>query len=127
MDEIVKEAYERGEVRTLFNRKRTIDELNNKNYMIRQQGERIALNTPIQGTCADIMKKAMVEIYRSFKENNIQSKMLLQVHDELIFDVKKEEKDQVIAIVKDKMENAIKLDVPIKVSSDLGTNWYDTK
>ena len=127
MDEIVKEAYERGEVRTLFNRKRTIDELNNKNYMIRQQGERIALNTPIQGTCADIMKKAMVEIYSSFKENNIQSKMLLQVHDELIFDVKKEEKDQVIAIVKDKMENAIKLDVPIKVSSDLGTNWYDTK
>ena len=74
-----------------------------------------------------IMKKAMVEIYSSFKENNIQSKMLLQVHDELIFDVKKEEKDQVIAIVKDKMENAIKLDVPIKVSSDLGTNWYDTK
>ena len=127
MDEIVKEAYERGEVRTLFNRKRTIDELNNKNYMIRQQGERIALNTPIQGTCDDIMKKAMVEIYSSFKENNIQSKMLLQVHDELIFDVKKEEKDQVIAIVKDKMENAIKLDVPIKVSSDLGTNWYDTK
>ena len=127
MDEIIKEAYERGEVRTLFNRKRTIDELNNKNYMIRQQGERIALNTPIQGTCADIMKKAMVEIYKAFKENNIQSKMLLQVHDELIFDVKKEEKDQVIAIVKDKMENAIKLDVPIKVSSDIGTNWYDTK
>ena len=95
--------------------------------MIRQQGERIALNTPIQGTCADIMKKAMVEIYESFKENNIQSKMLLQVHDELIFDVKKEEKDEVIRIVKDKMENAIKLDVPIKVSSDLGTNWYDTK
>lgn len=127
MDEIIKEAYERGEVRTLFNRKRTIEELNNKNYMIRQQGERIALNTPIQGTCADIMKKAMVGIYESFKENNIQSKMLLQVHDELIFDVKKEEKDEVIRIVKDKMENAIKLDVPIKVSSDLGTNWYDTK
>ena len=127
MDEIIKEAYERGEVRTLFNRKRTIEELNNKNYMIRQQGERIALNTPIQGTCADIMKKAMVEIYESFKKNNIQSKMLLQVHDELIFDVKKEEKDEVIRIVKDKMENAIKLDVPIKVSSDLGTNWYDTK
>ena len=127
MDEIVKEAYEVGSVRTLFNRKRTIDELNNKNYMIRQQGERIALNTPIQGTCADIMKKAMVEIYKTFKEKNIQSKMLLQVHDELIFDVKKEEKDEVIRIVKDKMENAIKLDVPIKVSSDLGTNWYDTK
>ena len=127
MEKIVKEAYEVGSVRTLFNRKRTIDELNNKNYMIRQQGERIALNTPIQGTCADIMKKAMVGIYKTFKENNIQSKMLLQVHDELIFDVKKEEKDEVIRIVKDKMENAIKLDVPIKVSSDLGTNWYDTK
>ena len=127
MDKIIEEAYLNGEVRTLFNRKRTIEELKNKNYMIRQQGERIALNTPIQGTCADIMKKAMVEIDKAFKENNIKSKMLLQVHDELIFDVIASEKEQVISIVKDKMENAIKLLVPIKVSSDIGTNWYDTK
>ena len=127
MNEVIEDAKQKGYVKTIMNRKRVIDELKNKNYMIRQQGERIALNTPIQGTCADIMKKAMVGIYESFKENNIQSKMLLQVHDELIFDVKKEEKDEVIRIVKDKMENAIKLDVPIKVSSDLGTNWYDTK
>lgn len=127
MDNIVNEAKETGVVRTLFNRKRTIDELKSTNYMIRQQGERIALNTPIQGTCADIMKKAMVDIYKEFKKQNITSKILLQVHDELIIDVVDEEKDKVVSIVKDKMENAIKLDVPIKVSADFGKNWYDCK
>ena len=87
MDLIVKDAYDCGYVRTLFNRKRHIDELFNKNYMIRAQGERIALNTPIQGTSADIIKKAMVEIDKAFEVNNVKSKMLLQIHDELVFDV----------------------------------------
>lgn len=127
MDNIKEEAYQKGSVRTLFNRKREIPELFNKNYMIRQGGERIALNTPIQGTSADIIKKAMVKIYEEFKRQNIKSKMLLQVHDELIFDVKEEEKDKVESIVKDAMENAIKLDVPIIVSADYGTDWYETK
>lgn len=127
MDIVKKEAYEKGYVRTLFNRKRTIPELSNKSYMIRVSGERIALNTPIQGTCADIIKKAMVDIYNKFKEHNIKSKMLLQVHDELIFDVKIEEKELVQSIVKDAMENVIKLDVPFIVSADYGTDWYETK
>jgi len=127
MDNIVKEAYEEGSVRTLFNRKRTIDELTNKNFMIRSQGERIALNTPIQGTSADIIKKAMVEVYKAFKENNIKSKMILQVHDELIFDCIEEEKDKIVEIVKNIMENTIKISVPLKVSADFGRDWYEAK
>lgn len=127
MDNIVKEAYDEGSVRTLFNRKRNIDELYSKVYQVRSAGERIALNTPIQGTSADIIKKAMVEIDKAFLQNNIQSKMLLQVHDELIFDVKKEEKEQVETIVKNIMENVVKLSVPLKASADYGRDWYETK
>ena len=127
MDEIVQEAYREGAVRTLFNRKRIIEELSNGNYMIRQSGERIALNTPIQGTSADIIKKAMVEIAKEFKNQNLKSKMILQVHDELIFDVVKEEKDLVTKIVTETMINTIKLKVPLKVSADFGSDWYETK
>jgi len=127
MDNIVKEAYEEGSVRTLFNRKRTIDELSNKNFMIRSQGERIALNTPIQGTSAEIIKKAMVEVYKAFKEHNIKSKMILQVHDELIFDCLEEEKDKIVEIVKNIMENTINISVPLKVSADFGRDWYEAK
>ena len=127
MDNIIKEAHETGSVRTLFNRKRVIDELNSKVYNIRASGERIALNTPIQGTAADIIKKAMVKIYNKFKEENIKSKMILQVHDELIFDCYLEEKDKVVKIVTDIMDNVIKLKVPLKVSADFGKTWLDTK
>ena len=127
MDNIVKEAYETGSVRTLFNRKRTIDELQNKNFMIRSQGERIALNTPIQGTSADIIKKAMVEVYKAFKINNIKSKMILQVHDELIFDCLESEKEKIVEIVKNIMENTINISVPLKVSADFGRDWYEAK
>ena len=104
-----------------------MEELSSSNYMVRQTGERIALNTPIQGTSADIIKKAMVEVYKKFKENNIKTKMIIQVHDELIFDVVESEKEMVESIVKDTMENVIKLDVPLKVSNDYGINWYDAK
>lgn len=127
MDEIVKEAIQTGSVRTLLKRRRIIPELNSPQYMVRQMGERIALNTPIQGTSADIIKKAMVEIYEELKKQNLKSKMILQVHDELIFDLLEEEKDVVANIVKDKMTHTIKLDVPLKVSADYGVNWYDTK
>ena len=127
MDEIVVEAKEEGSVRTLFNRRRTIPELDSTEYMVRQMGERIALNTPIQGTCADIIKKAMVEIDKEFKEKNIQSKMILQVHDELIFDVIESEKKIVEEIVKRVMTSTISLSVPLKVSADYGKNWYDIK
>jgi len=127
MDEIIKYAHVHGSVTTLFNRRRNIDELNNKMHNIRAAGERIALNTPIQGTAADIIKKAMVEIDKKFKENNIKSKMILQVHDELIFDCLKEEKDIIKEIVIETMENVIELKVPLKVSTDFGTTWLDTK
>lgn len=127
MDEIVKEAVLNGSVRTLLKRRRIIPELNSPQYMVRQMGERIALNTPIQGTSADIIKKAMVEIYDELKKQNLKSKMILQVHDELIFDLIEEEKEQVEKIVKDKMTHTISLDVPLKVSADYGVNWYDTK
>ena len=127
MDKIVEEAYSEGCVRTLFKRRRTIPELNSGEYMVRQAGERIALNTPIQGTSADIIKKAMVEIYQKFQTENIKSKMVLQVHDELIFDVIEKEKEKVEKIVIETMTNTIKLDVPLKVSADYGKNWYDVK
>ncbi len=125
MDEIIKEAHLYGGVRTLFNRKRNIDELNNKNYMIRSAGERIALNTPIQGTAADIIKMAMVKIDQELTKQNFKSKMILQVHDELIFDVVNNEKAQIELLVKDIMENIVQLKVPIKVEIDYGLNWYE--
>lgn len=127
MTEIVKKAKETSSVRTLLNRKRTIDELNNTNYMIRQMGERIALNTPIQGTAADILKLAMIRIDEKLKEDNLKTKMLLQVHDELIFDVPDEELNIVIDIVREIMENVYKLSVPLKVEIDYGRDWYEAK
>ncbi len=121
------EAYKYGYVRTLMNRKRVIEELKNKNYMIRSSGERMALNTPIQGTAADILKKAMVEIFAEFKKRNLKSKMLIQVHDELVFNVVSEELDEVKEIVRDIMENTFKLDVPLKVDIEVGNDWYEAK
>lgn len=127
MDNIVMEAYRDGYVRTLFNRKRVIEELQNKNFMIRQSGERIALNTPIQGTSADIMKIAMVKIFDEMNSKGLKSKMLMQVHDELIFDVINEEKETLEEIVRRNMETCVKLSVPFKVSHDYGTDWYEAK
>ena len=123
----IADAYANGYARTLMNRKRVIEELKNKNYMIRSSGERMALNTPIQGTAADILKKAMVEIYREFNKRNLKSKMLIQVHDELVFNVLNNELDEVSKIVKDIMENTFKIDVPLKVDIEFGDNWYEAK
>jgi len=127
MDNTIKQAYSDGYVKTLFNRKRIIGELKNSNYMIRQSGERMALNTPIQGTSADIIKKAMIAIDDRFKKEKIKSKMILQVHDELVFDVLKSEKDKISDIIKETMENIYKLSVPLKIDLSVGNNWYQTK
>ncbi len=127
MDNLKARAYSDGYVRTLMNRKRVIEELNNKNFMIRQSGERMALNTPIQGTAADILKKAMVEIYEEFNKKKLKSKMLIQVHDELVFNVLDSELDEVKKIVKDIMENTFKMQVPLKVDIEVGNNWYEAK
>ena len=127
MNQVVKEAHEKGYSTTIMNRKRIIDELNNKNYMIRQQGERMALNTPIQGSAADILKKAMVEIYAELKKRNLKSKMLIQVHDELVLNVYQDELDEVKELVRNIMENTYPLDVPLKVDIETGSDWYDAK
>ena len=127
MEQKKAEAYKYGYVKTLMNRKRVIEELNNKNFMIRSSGERMALNTPIQGTAADILKKAMVEIFDEFNRRNLKSKMLIQVHDELVFNVLNSELDEVKEIVRDIMENTFKLEVPLKVDIEYGNNWYEAK
>lgn len=127
MDNIKKEAYEKYYVKTMFGRIRYLDELRNTNYMIRSMGERMALNTPIQGSSADIIKKAMIDVYKYFKENKLKSTMILQIHDELVFNVVKEEKEKVEKIVTELMENAYNLDVPLKVEVEFGDNWYNAK
>ena len=127
MEEEKQNAYKHGYVKTLMNRKRVIEELQSKNYLVRSGGERIALNTPIQGTAADILKKAMVEIFDKFRELGLKSKMLIQVHDELVFNVKKDEMDQVTKIVRDIMENTYPLEAPLKVDIEYGNDWYEAK
>lgn len=127
MDKVIKDAYETGYVKTIMNRKRKIDELYNTNHMIKVQGERMALNTPVQGSSADILKKAMIDIYNEFNRLNLKSKMILQVHDELIFNVKNDELEKVKEIVINFMENAYKLNVPLEVDVEIGKNWYDAK
>ncbi len=127
MNKEIEEAHKNGYVLTIMNRKRTIEELSSTNYMQRSMGERMALNTPIQGSSADILKKAMIEIDAEFEKQHLASTMLLQVHDELIFNVKHNELNKVKEIVKNIMENTIKLSVPLVVDIDTGSNWYDAK
>ena len=127
MKKEVEDAKKLGYVKTIMNRKRLIDEIKSSNYMIRMQGERMALNTPIQGSGSDILKKAMIDIDTEFKNKNIKSKMLLQIHDELVFEVKEEAIEIVKEIVKEKMENAFKLSVPLIVDINLGKDLYEAK
>ena len=126
-EESIKQAHKDGYVKTKFNRIRTIPELENKNYMIRSGAERIALNTPIQGTAADIIKIAMIKLYNEFNNHNLKSKILVQVHDELVVDCKKDEFDMVKKLMKEVMENVIELEVPLLVDIEYGDNWYQAK
>jgi len=126
-NECIKKAHEIGYVKTMFGRIRTIHELNNKNYMIRSAAERMALNTPIQGTSADIIKIAMVKLFNEFNKNNLKSKILVQVHDELVVDCKKDEFEIVKKLMKEVMENVIKLEVPLLIDIEYGDNWYQAK
>ena len=120
-------AHKNGYVKTMFGRKRIIEELKSSNYMIKSSGERMALNTPIQGTSADILKLAMIEIHNELKRRNLKTKMIIQVHDELLFDTPKEEYEEVVQLIRDKMENACKLSVPLKVEIESGASWYEAK
>ncbi len=118
-------ARENGYVTTLKGRRRYLPQINNSNNAVRSEAERMAINMPIQGTAADMIKIAMIEIHRIFKEKKLNSKMLLQVHDELVFEVHKSEVEEVKKIVMREMKNAIKLDVPVEVEIGVGRNWYE--
>ncbi|MDA8234499.1 MAG: DNA polymerase I [Clostridia bacterium] len=125
IDEIIAQAKSQGYVTTLLNRRRYLSDILSKNFNIRSFGERTAMNTPIQGSAADIIKLAMVKIQDQLAARDLKTQMLLQVHDELIFDVPKDELEEVVALVKDSMEGAIKLKVPLVVDVKVGPNWYD--
>ena len=127
MENIVESAKEKGYVETEFKRRRYIPELKSNNYMVRQFGQRVAMNTPIQGTAADIMKIAMINVMKELKSRNMKSKIVLQVHDEMMIETALEEVDEVKDILKEKMENAIKLRVPLIAEVSEATNWYDCK
>ena len=127
MEEIVKIAKKDGYVTTILGRKRYIPEINSKNFNIRSFGERIALNTPIQGSAADIIKLAMIKVYKRLKEEKVNAKLILQIHDELIIECDEKEKDIVKNILKESMENVYKLDLPLKVDVCEGRNWFESK
>lgn len=125
MEDIVNKAKEEGFVETLFGRRRYVPELKSNNYVVRQFGTRVAMNTPIQGTAADIMKIAMNKVFDGIKD--LDAKVVLQVHDELILEVKEEQKEKAKEILKNSMENAVKLDVPLKVELSEAKTWFDIK
>ncbi len=127
MDQIVKDCQRDGYVSTVLNRKRYIPSVHDKNYVVREQAKRFAMNSPIQGSGADILKLAMIKVNRLMKERGLKSEMILQVHDELIFDVYKEELDEMLKIIRSAMEEAFVMDVPLKVAGTYATNWYDLK
>ncbi len=125
MDERIEFAREHGYVETIMGRRRYLRDINSKNAVVRGQAERNAINTPIQGSAADIIKKAMIDIYREFREHKFQSKMVLQVHDELVFDAHRDELEIIKPIIIQKMQEAVKLDVDLKVDMGLGDNWLE--
>ena len=127
MEEKKAEGYANGEVRTLFGRVRRLPELKSPNYNMRSFGERAAMNTPVQGTAADIIKLAMVRVHEALKKGNFKSKLILQVHDELIIEAPEAEKDAVAALLKDCMEHVIDLSVPLVAEVKMGNSWYETK
>lgn len=127
MDKVIEQAKEKGYVLTEFNRRRYIPEINSSNFMVRKQGERFAMNAPIQGSAADIIKIAMVNVYNRLKDEQLKSKLILQVHDELIVEAVEEEIDKVSKIVKEEMESAVNLQVHLDVDLNVGDSWYETK
>ena len=127
MDDAVEKATETGYATTILNRRRYIPEINASNFIVRNQGKRFAMNAPIQGSAADIIKVAMVSVYNKLKENNMKSKLILQVHDELIVEATEDELELAKKIVKEEMENAQAMDVNLDVDLNTGNSWYETK
>lgn len=127
LDQMVESAKEKGYSVTMFQRRRPIPELASSNFMQRQFGERVAMNAPIQGTAADIMKAAMILVYWELRDKKLESRMILQVHDELVIETKEEEQKQVEEILVSNMENAARLSVALDVDCHVGRNWYEAK
>ena len=127
MENIVAEATKNGYAKTLFGRRRYIKELSSNNYMVREFGRRAAMNTPIQGTAADIMKIAMIKVYNELIKRNLKSKIVLQVHDEMMIEAPIEEKEIVERIIKESMESAASLCIPLVAEISEGKSWYDCK
>ena len=112
---------------TMFQRRRYIPEISDKNYMMREFGKRAAMNAPIQGSAADLIKMAMIAIDKKMQEEQVRSRMILQIHDELIFDVPEDEVEQMMRIVKEGMQNVVKLKVPLVANASIGRTWYEAK
>lgn len=127
MNRTVAECQEKGYVTTMLNRRREIPEINSSNYSLREFGKRAAMNTPVQGSAADLIKIAMLNVYRRLKKENLKSSMVLQIHDELILNVPAEEKDIVMKLVEEEMENAMELKVPLLAEAESGNNWLEVK
>ena len=127
LDGLKERAEETGYAETLFGRKRNLPDIKSTNRQIKAMAERVAINSPIQGTAADIIKLAMINIYRLLNERKLKSTMILQVHDELIFDVVPEELEEMKVLVQEQMEGAVSLSVQLKVEMGIGDNWYDLK
>jgi DNA polymerase-1 len=125
MRQTIADASERGYVTTMMGRIRYMPQIKSSNRQLREFAERTSINTPIQGSAADLIKKAMIDIHRALLEQNLLSRMILQVHDELVFEVPQAEVDTMTQLVKLKMEHAYKLDVPLKVDVGLGANWLE--
>jgi len=125
MDDSIKNAQKKGYSETLYGRRRYLKNINSKNHVVRQFEERVAINMPIQGTAADMIKLAMIKIFNELEKRKTKTKMVLQVHDELVFDAHKDEVDELIPLIKDLMENALPLNVPVVVEAGIGNNWLD--
>jgi DNA polymerase I len=124
---LVLECKATGFVTTIKNRKRNIHEINASNYMVRQMGERLAMNSPLQGSAADIIKIAMIKVYKQLRTEDLQSTLILQVHDELIIQTHQSEVEKIKILLAENMCSAVKLKVPLEVSIDTGKNWYELK
>ena len=125
MNHIIESTKEKGYVSTMFERRRTIPEINSSNFMVRSSGERMARNTPIQGSAADIIKTAMVSVYREIRKRNLKSRLILQVHDELNFSVLPEERETVQNLVLEEMQRAFTMSVPLVADYGWGNNWLE--
>ena len=127
IDQTLADAAASGVVKTMFRRRRPVPELTSRNFQIRAGAERIAVNMPIQGTAADILKRAMIDVHATLKTAHPKARMILTVHDELLFESPRDQADDVAKLVKEKMSTAVKLNVPLDVDAGIGENWTEAK